>query len=176
MFNAPSGAIGFGHVGWAYQVVGTTNWVYGSTEDISGSPFVLPGDPASTTSWSDTSDFTGAKNKFKNILRMHGQLYHNQGYYTQYRCKNVTTADVEAANSEVQLVLHSGYFIQTDNCLTKSIAVFNAYAPSLGLQAGYFIAVLPIDTLLVPVDVPLAPNFYYETLLPLYGFESSQQL
>jgi len=36
MFNAPSGAHRFGHVGWAFREGPTTHWFYGATERKGG--------------------------------------------------------------------------------------------------------------------------------------------
>lgn len=173
IFNAPSGAKGWGHVGWAFQVASTTSWVYGAAEDASGARQIPPGDPKSATSWDDTDDFTKVKDVFK--TKQHG---HPANYYTQYRCKNVDAPNIQAAKNEVQTVLYSGYSIDANNCLTKSIAVFEAYSPSLNLQVGYIntLITLPPPIGSLEADIPLGPNFYYDYVLSLYKWESSQRL
>ncbi len=48
VFLAPQGApiagLYTGHVGWAFLEGGTSNWIFGATENVSGRPFVKPGD------------------------------------------------------------------------------------------------------------------------------------
>lgn len=42
VFFAGTGAHGLGHTGWAYQIGGSSQWVYGATENYSGNPHTDP--------------------------------------------------------------------------------------------------------------------------------------
>ena len=129
MFLAPSGADWLGHVGFAYQVVGTPNWVFGGTEG-DGDLFVDAGPPTNDESWYQVGTFDQVQSVFKNQLIVNGTTYHNSDYYVSYRCAVTTVANLEDAWNEVQTVSTSGYNILDNNCLTKSVAVMEAYDPN----------------------------------------------
>lgn len=123
MFNAPSGAdIGvgaMGHVGWSYLVGGTSTWVYGATE----SP---------TYHWHTSGNWNSMLSAFRNA-----GYGHSAGYYTQFKCTSTPTSAVGAANNAVANGEGSGYNGLTNNCLTKSVAIFNAYY-GFGLYGGAY--------------------------------------
>lgn len=135
MINAPSGAtvgpITFGHVGWAFQVGGTSTWVFGATENGGGSAYVPAG--GDTESWSAS----GSQSQMLAAFRNAGH-FHSAGYYTQYRCTAVANSAVGAANTAIAQAAANGYFFPTNNCLTKSVSILQAYnAGGLGWP-GYF--------------------------------------
>jgi hypothetical protein len=134
MVNAPSGAtvgpITFGHVGWAFQVGGTSTWVFGATENGGGSAYVPPG--GDTESW----NASGSQSQMLAAFRNAGH-FHPAGYYTQYRCRTIANSAVGAANTAIRTQAASGYVFPTNNCLTKSVAILDAYGENLGWP-GYF--------------------------------------
>jgi hypothetical protein len=144
MFNAPSGAtvggIDFGHVGWAYQVAGSSTWIFGATENGGGSAYVPPG--GDNESW----DTSGTESQMFAAFKNAGH-FHAAGYYTQWRCHTIPNTAVGAANTAVGVQDGSGYFFPTNNCLTKSVAILNAYGEGLSWP-GYF----------------QAPNNYFDNL------------
>jgi hypothetical protein len=118
LFNAPTGAsievlnhdiADFGHTGWGYLVGGTSTWVFGATEE--------PNITWHTTgSWSQMlAAFAGAS---------HG---HAANYYLYYKCTDTDTSAVGAANKEVSKLEAETYDWYGNNCLTRSIAIFQAY-------------------------------------------------
>lgn len=134
MVNAPSGAtvgpVNFGHVGWAFQVAGSGEWYYGATENGGGNAYVAPG--GDTESWYAT----GTQSQMFAAFRNAG-YYHSAGYYTQWRCHTIAQTAVGAAINEIATQDASGYVFPTDNCLTKSVAILDAYGENLGWP-GYF--------------------------------------
>jgi hypothetical protein len=42
IFNAPLGADGLGHIGWGFQIAGSSTWVYGSSENPNGDTIIEP--------------------------------------------------------------------------------------------------------------------------------------
>jgi hypothetical protein len=123
MFNAPTGAeLGFGlnagHVGWGYLIGGTSTWTFGATESPS-------------YHWHTSGSWGTMLADFRNA-----DYGHSAHYYTQYKCGYTPTSSVGAANTAVSNGEGSGYFALTNNCLTKSVAIFNAYY-GFGLYAGW---------------------------------------
>jgi hypothetical protein len=155
MFNAPNGVtvgpFALGHVGWSYQIGGTTSFTYGATENGGGSLFVPPG--GNTQSWSHTGSGTDSLNAFKNAGN-----FHSANYYTRFRCLSTSTSSVGAANRAVSAEASNGYFILTNNCLTKAIAIFAAYGVTL--PPGFVPGNPPI---------PISPNYYFDNLLIGFG-------
>jgi hypothetical protein len=144
MFNAPSGAtvggVDFGHVGWAFQVAGSSTWVFGATENGGGNAYVPPG--GDNESW----HISGTESQMFAAFKDAGH-FHSAGYYTRWRCHTIPNTAVGAANNEIATQAGSGYFFPTNNCLTKSVAILNAYGEGLGWP-GYF----------------QAPNNYFDNL------------
>lgn len=134
MFNAPAGAtvgpISFGHVGWAFQVAGSSTWIFGATENGGGSAYVPPG--GNTDSWNASGSENQMFAAFKNAGHSHAA-----GYYTKWRCRTISTTSVGAASQQIAVQAGSGYFFPTNNCLTKSVAILNTYGEGLGWP-GYF--------------------------------------
>src|SRR5215469_3770594 len=133
LFNAPSGAdvglVAFGHVGWGYQIGGTSTWLFGATE----SP---------TYHWHSSGSETTMLADFANA-----DYGHSANYYTQYKCQGTDSSAVRAASVAVSTGESNGYNGLTNNCLTKSVAIFNAYYP-FGLYWGGY----------------EGPNYYFDHL------------
>lgn len=129
MINAPRGAtvagISFGHVGWAFQVGGTSTWIFGATENGGGSAYVAPG--GDNQSWSAS----GSEDQMFAAFRTAGH-FHAAGYYTQWRCRTIANSAVGAAQTAIAAQAASGYLFPTNNCLTKAVAILNAYGEGLG--------------------------------------------
>jgi hypothetical protein len=142
MFNAPSGAYTLGHVGWGYLVGGTSTWVYGATEEPGENWHTSGSWPQMLASFKDSGD------------------YHNAGYYLYYKCQTSPTSAVGAANKQVAAGEASGYNWDNDNCLSKAVAIFEAYDGStfdyLGNGKGW------------------PPNFYFDN--ELSGFSQREDL
>jgi len=86
-----------------------------------------------------------------------GAGFHGTGYYTQYRCRNTPFSSVGAANDQAQHEKNDRYELKVNNCLTKSVLIFNAYGVTdLRGAANTF------------------PNFYFDN--ELVGFEPARNL
>jgi hypothetical protein len=140
MINAPSGARGLGHVGWAFQDPGTNQWYFGATENKEGNRYVPPG--GNTQSWIAS----GRKGQMLAAFKNAGH-FHPSDYYTKWRCRTIENPAVGAALIAERKAAASGYNVLSDNCLTKAIAILNAYGEELGYP-GYL----------------QAPNNYFDNL------------
>jgi hypothetical protein len=160
MFNAPLGGpdldylpAGYrhpGHVGWAYQRVGTSDWTYGATEN--GPYLTHPNEP--TINWEKTMTFQQMLDDFKGKLTRGTTVLHQRGYYTRYRCISTTLTSLGAADAEVGITDSTIFDGLTNNCLTRSILIFQAYSNALdGLNPG----------------TAWAPNYYFQSLLTGFG-------
>jgi hypothetical protein len=127
MFNAPSGASGFGHVGWAFREGPTTHWFYGSTEHGDGRP-------SSTWQLDGTQDAMFAA--FSNQLIVGGIFMHSAGYYARWRCHETPTSAVGGALTVATQMKNNGYNGVTNNCLTKSIKILSTYYGGDNLPGG----------------------------------------
>jgi hypothetical protein len=134
------GGVAFGHVGWAFQVGGTSTWVFGATENGGGNFSVPPG--GDNESWRASGTEAQMFAAFKNAGH-----FHSTGYYTRFRCRTIANTAVGAANTAITNQANSGYLFPTNNCLTKSVAILDAYGEGLGWP-GYF----------------QAPNNYFDNL------------
>ncbi|MGW7461942.1 hypothetical protein [Streptomyces sp. NPDC054797] len=162
MVNAPSGApifegaqAVFGHVGWAFRVPGTDQWYYGATEAIQGSP-----DPdRNGQTWVDEGSWGDVVNAFKGVG---GHTKRN--YYTQLRCQEIENPDLGDAMGKVAKFKApgSGFDAFTNNCLTRSVEILDAYG-----------AELPIPFLL---GLSLGPNKYFNEKLGQADWPSAQSL
>jgi hypothetical protein len=158
MFNAPNGVtagpVALGHVGWSYQIGGTTSYTYGAT-DGTGSPFI--GSGQNTNSWHQTGSGDDALNMFRS-----GGPFHDETY-TRFRCHSWPTSAVGAANNMVARMEGNGYSILDNNCLTKAIAIFAAYGVN-NLPPGSIPGTIPPF-----LPTPISPNFYFDNLLTNFG-------
>lgn len=117
LYLAPAGADNLGHVGWEVEEPGKGYWA-GSTETSSG-------DPSDTWIYFASSEDT-IHGYFKWGLWANGKLQHSAGYYTEFRCHSTSASAVGAAIDKAR-ELASGYELFTNNCLTKSVAIFTTY-------------------------------------------------
>jgi hypothetical protein len=153
LFSAPYGVIPtgglIGHTGWGYQDGTGSDWTFGATE---GNLNPLGPD----NSWMESGTFAEMLNAFGN-----GTHYSKgPGYYLQYRCTTVADSNPSAALATAQQEAANGYNLFTNNCLTKSVTILQAYnVPNL-----------PNVPLLPPGDLP---NYYFDNELPT-GFGSVQ--
>jgi hypothetical protein len=128
LINAPSGALTVGHVGWAFKSANSDQWTFGATEG-NGQLYQAPG--SDTHSWSNVGTQWGMFNQFESGLVKNGATYFSRGYYTQFRCRNVTNANETLAKSVAASTATSGYYIANNNCLTKAVAILNAYGANM---------------------------------------------
>lgn len=137
IFLAPSGAIGFGHIGWAFRVDQQDDWIYGATENPSGQQQVLPG--AYNGAWIRESSWNTMVVTFASDLPNIGNAqypyYHKAHYYTEFRCKDTSTSAVGSAYQTAQNIQNQGYTLDTNDCLTDAINVLTAYDGSLYLSS-----------------------------------------
>jgi len=56
---------------------------------------------------------------------------HPGGYYTKWRCRTIRNSAVGAALNAEKRAAASGYNFAVDNCLTKAVAILNAYGEGL---------------------------------------------
>lgn len=161
MFNAPSGAITLGHVGWAFRVGTGNTWEYGATEggSLTG---ISPGPPSTTQSWHATGTMAQMLTAFGTGV---GATYnHGSGYYLSYRCSMVNNSNPAAAAAQASQGETTGYNVLSNNCLTKAVAIFQDYG------------VAPL-----PSGDSTSPNTYFQSDLPAYptynpGFNVPQWL
>lgn len=148
MFNAPSGARGAGHVGWAFRNSDAVTWTYGATENPGGSPIVWAG--GYTGSWSEQGTFQNMLDTFT----AGGPVNRHSGFYTRFRCSDTPVSAIGAADSTVHQTATDGYDLLSDNCLTKALQIFESYDAGLRTQDGE--------------DIP--PNSYFTNVLSAEGW------
>ncbi len=141
VFLAPTGASNLGHVGWAFLEGGTSNWIFGATENRSGRPFVKPGD--NNDAWVSNGPWAGPRGSvlatFAGQLVSGGTVYHGAGYYTMYRCQHTSSSSVGAAVARANAIKGYGYGVVTDNCMDHAYNVLTTYGASLANPAsGYW--------------------------------------
>jgi len=138
VFLAPQGAplAGFyaGHVGWAFLEGGTSNWIFGATENRSGWPFVKPGD--NNYAWVSNGPWDSVLATFAGQLVIGGTFYHGADYYTQFRCQNTSNSSVGAAVARANAIKGYGYGFVTDNCLDHAYNVLTTYGGSMVYPAS----------------------------------------
>ena len=127
MFNAPGGATGFGHVGWAVREGPSTHWFYGSTEHGDGRP---------SSTWQLDGSQDDMFRAFHDQLVEGGVFMHSAGYYTRWRCHQTPTSAVGAALNTAAQMKNNGYMGLGNNCLTKSVAILSTYYNGDNLQSG----------------------------------------
>ena len=115
MFLAPEHVFGLGHVGWAYRWSDAQNWDFGSTT-------------GSTASWHKSGAFA-------DVLKGFHDAPDSSGPYKSYRCRNTTGHDQAAAAAKADQVAAEPYDILTNNCLTRSLEIFETYDTSGGLTS-----------------------------------------
>ncbi len=165
LFSAPFGAVPsgglVGHIGWGYRDGTGDDWTFGATEGLPYTAIVSAG--GDTHSWTKGGTLADMLSAFGTGNHPYGN---GPGYYLQYRCTMVTASNPSAALTAVINGENSGYNLANDNCLTKSVAILQAYGvPSL-----------PNVPPLPPGDLP---NHYFTSELPSFpsynpGFNSVQ--
>ncbi len=140
VFLAPSGAYNLGHTGWAFLEGGTSNWIFGATENVSGLPLVKRGD--NNYAWVTNGPWAGAHGSvlatFAGRLTLGGTFYHGAGYYTQFRCQNTPSSAVGGAIARANAIKGYGYAVVTNNCMDHAYNVLATYGGSLANPAsGY---------------------------------------
>jgi hypothetical protein len=141
IFNAPGGATGLGHVGWALREGPSTHWFYGSTEHGDGKP---------SSTWQLDGSQDAMFTAFRDRLVVGGVFMHAAGYYARWRCHETPTSAVGGALTKAAQMKNNGYNGGTNNCLTKSVAILSVYYGGDNLQSG----------------VGWAPNDYFLRHLP----------
>jgi hypothetical protein len=135
-FIEPQGAAiagqNFGHIGWGYQVAGTSTWVFGATENPNGSAFIQPGDFngawKATGTWDDMLDaFTSQTYYPSHAVNPASNSNGPSAPYTSYKCEIVANSAVGAANNAAAATFTAGYLGLTNDCLTAVISVLSAY-------------------------------------------------
>jgi hypothetical protein len=117
MFHAAVSVIGqeIGHVGWAFRTAPGDRWEFGGTEFLD------------FNNWIHTGNWQNVLAAFRSPpTPIHAQ-------YGDYRCLDVPTAFMHptAANITAHLGQLRRYDLLLDNCLTRSVEVFNAYGLDL---------------------------------------------
>jgi hypothetical protein len=152
IFASPQAVGGLGHAGWAFRTKLTgpdEEWTVGATE-------------APDRTWS-TAGLTShqALAAFQS-----GEV--SAGEYRVYRCQDTAQADSAAAGAKAQQVdtrNGGGYFLIGNNCLTKSVAILDAYgstapmlaADSAGMAPNVFISIWLDGFLPVAPVPPISP-------------------
>ena len=150
VFNAPTGAefgpFEAGHVGWGYLIGGTSQWIYGATENEAESPKIDPGHDIGY--WDRQGTFQQMLNAFYNpsvpTLNRIGV-----GYYKTYKCYSTTTSSVGPANTARHNVRCGGYLGLWNNSLDHTINIIEAYNSSIPEPGAFYFA---------------APNDWYSEL------------
>ncbi|MEU9156042.1 hypothetical protein ACGFZQ_19825 [Streptomyces sp. NPDC048254] len=124
---------------WAVRDTGnSSHWIWGATEGRNGAASI----PAGSTngSWIKGGTWT----------QLRGSI--SQARYDYYRCINTAQGNLATAQTAYRRMKANGYAVLTNNCLTKSLAVFRGYSPAL---TGAYL----------PDGKYKAPNYYFTTSL-----------
>ncbi|MEU2718876.1 Tat pathway signal protein [Streptomyces sp. NPDC007205] len=140
-----------GHIGWAFRKGTSRAWIFGATEGMTGKPQM---------SFMTTGSWNQMLKNFKT---------RNTGTrrYLKFRCLNTPPGNVTKAQQAARTSARNGYDLFRNNCLTKSVDVFHAYAPTLTNQH------LPNPR---NRGLSYPPNYYYDKLLPKAGWSASRNL
>ena len=132
MFNAPNAASGFGHVGWAFEVGTSGQWVFGATDDDpAGDPYVAQGNY--NGAWSSSGNFNAALGTFRASTIG----------YTRYRCVNTPTSAVGAAVQQANAAPGWGYTLFGNNCLDHAYRILTTYRG--GVMSSPSLTIIPDD-------------------------------
>ncbi|MFD8346024.1 Tat pathway signal protein [[Kitasatospora] papulosa] len=141
-----------GHIGWAFRNGSGSTWTYGATENKTGRPQATF---LTTGSWS-------------RMLHNFRTRHTGKQRYVKYRCLSTPSANVAKAQRAARTSAGNGYSLTRNNCLTKSVDIFHAYAPWLNNTRH-----LPDPK---PHGISLFPNHYYNDLLPKAGWSGTANL
>lgn len=150
VFIEPQGAVvpildNLGHIGWGFQVAGTSTWIYGSTENPNGSTVIFA--PQFNGAWSASGTWNDMLNTFtlqshypSHAVNKASTATHPGAPYTQYKCEAVANSNVTKAKAAAQANATSGYLPGTNDCLNAVYNVLHAYnaqnLPSLVVNPG----------------------------------------
>jgi hypothetical protein len=141
----PVGHVAAGHVAWAIRDPKNSNhWIWGSTENREGDSSTDPG--KNNGSWIKGGTWAQMRST---LNRPTGKYRH---IYDYYRCRRTSGGNLAAAQVTYRKMAANGYKVLTNNCLTKSIAIFRSY--NNGLTTKY-----------LPDGKFKAPNYYFTTTL-----------
>ncbi|MDN0199906.1 Tat pathway signal protein [Streptomyces sp. S.PNR 29] len=139
LFQDKEGARGAGHVAWAIRdPKNSSHWIWGATENAEGDSYTAPG--KNNGSWIKGGSWT----------QLRGSI--NLARYDYYRCINTASGKLTSAQQTYRQMKANGYAVLTNNCLTKSLAIFRSYSPAL--TSAY-----------LPDGKFKAPNYYFTTSL-----------
>ncbi|MEF2529483.1 MULTISPECIES: Tat pathway signal protein [Streptomyces] len=124
-FQDAEGARGAGHIAWAVRdPKNSGHWIWGATENAEGDSYTEPGKP--NGSWIAGGTWAKLRTSLK------PDSGRRQGFYDHYRCTNTPGGDLRAAQRTYENMKANGYQVTHNNCLTKAVAIFRKYSPSLG--------------------------------------------
>ncbi|GAA3677227.1 hypothetical protein GCM10022224_046750 [Nonomuraea antimicrobica] len=149
MFLSLTGVPVLGHVGWAFRIDDSPQWIFGSTDsNEAGDRHVPKG--AFNGAWWRRGTFDTVKSVFRT----------NRIDYTRYRCKDTPTSAVGAAAALAKDAKKWGYDLFENNCLDHAAKILNTYRG----------AVAP-----APWSYPV-PSEYFAVGLKRSGWEPARQL
>jgi hypothetical protein len=105
-------SIEIGHVGWSWQIGGTSIYVYGST-DGQEALHISKGQPNGY--WEGQGSYESMINVFKSKD------------YISYNCEKVENINVNAAYTKMAEIKANGYDVIGNNCLDHTIAILISY-------------------------------------------------
>lgn len=143
----PLANIPLGHVGWAFRVGQSDHWVFGATEDKSGSPSVDAG--GNIDAWVSDGNEAYVEATFYNKGPYHDERY------TEFRCKDTPDSAVGSAIQVARNISKGGYYWLTNNCLDHTFHVLNTY---------YGSSISPF------AKVSESPNLWFQQLGSSNGF------
>lgn len=166
IFNASSGVLGAGHVGWAYRVDQQDFWVFGATEGSGGNPSIPPGQY--NGAWSATGAWHEVLASFYGSQAPSGSspgsplitVPHPVNFYDGYICEDVANSAVGAANTVVATLPGLGYCLFGQNCEDAANAVLSAYNA----------------TGLLPPSAYPAPNAWFQAISQQPGWSNPSPL
>ncbi|MDQ1014320.1 hypothetical protein QFZ43_000869 [Streptomyces afghaniensis] len=139
LFQDQQGAKGAGHVAWAIRdPKNSSHWIWGATENAGGDSYTAPG--RNNGSWIKGGTWT----------QLRGSI--SLTTYDYYRCISTASGNLRAAQQTYGRMKSNGYAVLTNNCLTKSLAIFRSYSPAL--TSAY-----------LPDGKYKSPNYYFTTSL-----------
>lgn len=143
MFNAPDGASGYGHVGWAVNN-GGDGWVGGATE-------IKDNENKDQASWVNRQP--SSSGAMWDMFRTRPERRNTP--YTRFRCKEVDWGHSNRAVLAFEKAVQRDYHGINDNCLTRSIEAYNEFHHHIAGSA---------------VGQGTRPNDYFENYLGAQGW------
>ncbi|NDZ73731.1 Tat pathway signal protein [Streptomyces sp. SID10362] len=130
---------GAGHVAWSIRdPKNSSHWIWGSTEGRGNDTYIPAG--SANGSWIKGGTWTQLRSSISTAS------------YDYYRCINPASGNLKAAQQTYGRMKTNGYALLTNNCLTKSLAIFRSYSPAL-------------TNAYLPDGKSKAPNYYFTTSL-----------